>query len=100
MYGTPFEDPIFGDYFVVKQKGRTVPYRGPLAKRDLSGGPMETLAGGERKSVDVDIRRLYAIGAPGHYTVRFRPHRFDGAQWLGARVKLDDAGERISLQIP
>ncbi|MEM7376482.1 MAG: M35 family metallo-endopeptidase [Pseudomonadota bacterium] len=100
MFGTPFETPILGDYFDVVSAGEARRYTGPLAKRDLTAGPVIPLGVGERKTVEIDLATLYNWPASGRVRVRFRPGERDGVLWLGQRLAIADAGGTVELTLP
>ncbi|MEM9602822.1 MAG: M35 family metallo-endopeptidase [Pseudomonadota bacterium] len=98
--GTPFETPILGDYFAVVSAGDTRRYTGPLAKRDLTDGPVIPLGAGERNTVEIDLATLYDWPVSGPVRVQFRPGERDGVLWLGQRLVLADAGDAVELPAP
>lgn len=77
-WGTPLEDPLTVDCFLVSRDGQILPYDGRHVKRgDPSPDSYALIGPGEKLSHSVDISQAYAIDAPGHYTVTLNATLFD-----------------------
>jgi len=72
-WGTPLEQPMTADLFLVTKALDIVPYGGIVVKRrPPEAGDYMTLAAGEKREMVVDVSSAYDVSAAGEYTVVLR----------------------------
>lgn len=70
-WATPLEGRFNARLFEVEKDGKKVAYIGRLVKRENpTEADFETLEPGASASAELDLSQGYALGEPGHYTVR------------------------------
>jgi len=78
-WGTPLEQSLTADVFVVTKEGEAMPYAGRVVKRPPPGpDDYLTLAAGEKRETLVDLSDGYDISAAGEYTVVLKTPVFVG----------------------
>jgi len=76
-WGTPLEQSLTADVFVVTRDGEVMPYGGRVVKRPPPGpDDYLTLAAGEKREHVVDMSEGYDIRATGEYTVVLKSPAF------------------------
>ena len=78
-WGTPLEQSLTADVFVVTKDGEVMPYGGRVVKRPPPGpDDYLILAAGEKRETVVDLSEGYDIRAVGEYTVVLKAPAFLG----------------------
>jgi len=78
-WGTPLEQDLTADVFVVSKEGDAMPYGGRIVKRPPPGpDDYLTLAAGEKRETVVNLSDAYESSASGEYTVVLKTRSFLG----------------------